>query len=164
MSRSTSSVLCRSLCLISLHKDCIVTTKYIASGQASRVRGRITPNFGCPISASSDQFPSFCGVMLRPCYNFVVYLRGRIRFEGFGLPSREAQMAATGVHGSEQLTSRMSQAQMEPFSSPATTLASPCPKQARHRYEVWAWPEKSLSNLPVMASMRRMCPSRVITR
>lgn len=70
---------------INLPEGCIVTTKYIASGQVSRVRGRITPNFGCPISASSDHFPGLCGVMLRPCYNFVVYLWGRIRFEGFGL-------------------------------------------------------------------------------
>ena len=34
-----------------------------------------------------------------------------------------------------ELASRRSQAQMAPFSSPATTLASPCPKQARQRYE-----------------------------
>jgi len=149
---------------VNLPEGCIVTKIYIASGQVSRVRDRITPNFGCSISASSDQFPGLCGVMLRPCYNFVVYLWGRIRFEGFGLHHEKVQMDATGVHGGEQPTSRMSQAQMAPFSSPATTPASPCPKQARHRYEVWAWPEKSLSNLPVMASMRRMCPSRVITR
>jgi hypothetical protein len=43
------------------------------------------PNFDCTIGTGSNQFPGLCGVMFRPCYDFMVYPWGRIRFEGFGL-------------------------------------------------------------------------------
>ena len=61
-------------------------------------------------------------------------------------------------------TSSKSQAQTNPPSSPQTTLASACPKHARHRYEEFAWPEKELRSLPVDMSISRMVESSVATR
>jgi len=137
----------------------------MTSRQVSRARRWVTPNFDCPVGTGGDQFAGLRGVMFRPCYNFMVYLRGRIGIEGFGLHQEKSQTChGCGWLKVRQLTSRRSQAQMTPSSSPAMTVASLCPKQARQRYEVWTWPEKSLSNFPEIASMRRMCPSSVITR
>jgi hypothetical protein len=145
-------------------KGCIVTIYHYNQIQVSCARGWITPNFDCAVSTGSDQFSSLRGVMFRPCYDFMVHLRGRIWFERFCLRQEKLILMSLVCMKIRELTSRRSQAQMAPFSSPATTLASPCPKQARQRYEEWTWPEKSLSSFPVIASMRRMCPSSVITR
>jgi hypothetical protein len=74
-----------SLCLTNLPEGCIATTIYITSRQISRVRDWITPNLDCTISTGSDQFSSLHGVMFCPCYDLMVYLRGRVRFEGLCL-------------------------------------------------------------------------------
>ena len=61
-------------------------------------------------------------------------------------------------------TSTKSHAHTVPCSSPQSTVASPCPKHERIRYDVLAWPWKSFSIFPVDMSMRRMCASRVVAR
>jgi hypothetical protein len=156
-----------SLCLFhrSAPKGCIVTIYLHSQIQVSCARGWITPDFDSAIGTCGDHLSSLRGVMLCPCYDFMVYLRRRIRFKRSCLRQEELRkMSPMCIKAREQLTSRRSQAQMAPFSSPAMTLASPCPKQARQRYEEWTWPVKSLSSFPAIASMRRMCPSSVITR
>lgn len=61
------------------------------------------------------------------------------------------------------LTSRRSQAQILPFSSPQITLASAWLKQARHRYEVLTCAVKSFSIFPDVLSISRIWESRVVT-
>lgn len=155
-----------SVCLShqSAPKGCIVTIYLHNQIQVSCARGWMTPNFNCAIGAGGDQSPSIRGMMFCPCYDFMVYLRRRVWFERFCLRQEGFRWMSPVCIRMRELTSRRSQAQMAPFSSPATTLASPCPTQARQRYEEWTWPEKSLSSFPAIASMRRMCPSSVITR
>src|SRR5713226_225479 len=79
-------------------KGCIVTIYHYNQIQVSCARGWITPNFDCAVSTSGHQFSSLRGVMFRPCYYLMVYLRGRIWFERFCLHQEKLILDVTGVH------------------------------------------------------------------
>lgn len=121
----------------------------------------MSPNFAGSICARCDHFACLGRMMFSPGNHFTVHLRRRIGLQQFCLMKN--RQWTTKLEKREH-TSNRSQAQTMPFSSPATTVASPCPKQALHRYEELLCPVKSLSIFPLVVSMRRICESRVVTR
>lgn len=120
----------------------------------------MSPYLDGPVCACSNHLIGLSGMVLSPSYHLAMDLWWGIGLECCSLIRWFRRVFSMMT----ELTSTRSHAQTRPSSSPQTTLASACPKHARHRYDVCVCPPKELSILPVPISKRRTCESRVATR